>query len=530
MPLTWTIGGVDKTTAVRYLGWSLTERAERGQVGAATVIIDDELGTYLPPAQKLVTVVESAASPTLMFKGYVAERTTTADQRVPGQRQWLVTFEDLQVLIDDRIITDGMNGNRPAETDRNRIRWLLGAIEGGACTVLSSPGITQGELIAVGDAVDMDKTDYRGKTARDVLEDCSQKSGANFYLYDIGSGIKLFYDLASASSFASTVYLSDSAADVNSTSVFAIVNPEYSYDPSRVYSRLRVRYKAGSTVQVNNQTGSNFRVRETYKRWMRIKTAAKADQQADKWLNHAATETRSLKCSVIMPAAYVNTIRAGHILSIKLTRHGFTGYENWRVLGRTVSPLNDVTYRVDLELRDKVKPTRFFAGPDVSVDEEFTTATAASTNDLPAAQLDADGLAINGGSIRVSNGSGEVIIDGTSEFFAIVAKGTIQIPRSEKKGLTKKSVSITTGLDTDPLTMFAAQTPSRDGTGDWSQPLPELSISGAGTVLRALTGRARYESGAGSNAKTQIQVVRFSSSPPDGAQTVRYWVLQKRVI
>lgn len=530
MPLTWTIGGVDKSDSVRYQSWSLTECAQRGQVGAATLTIDDTLGTYLPPAQKAITVVESSATPTRLFTGYVAERTTSTFQMPPGQRQWVVTVEDLNVLFDDRIITNAMNGNRPAETDRDRVRWLLGLTEGAACTVLSSPGITSGVLHGAGDDVDMDKTDYRGKTARDVLEDCAQKSGANYFLYDIGSGIKLFYDVGTNATFTSTAYLSDAAADVDSTTVFPISNPEYSYDPSRVYSRLRIRYKAGSTTQALDTTGSNFRVRETYKRWMRAKTETKATAQANKWLAQAATETRSLKCSTIMPAAYVNLIRAGMLIGIKLTRHGFTGYENWRITSRTITQLNDVTYKVDLVLKDKVKPTRFFDGPDVSVDEEFSTATDASTPDSPGALLDANGLTINGGSISVTNGSAEVIIDGTSEFFSIVAKGTIQLPASTGKGLTKKTVSVTTGLDTDPLVLFAARVPSRDGTGDWSQPLPEISISAAGTILRALQGRARYESGAGAAAKTQVQVTRFSSSPPDPAQTIRYWILQKRVI
>jgi hypothetical protein len=517
MPLTWTVGGVDKSSAVRYEGWSLTECAMRGQVGTGTVIIDDTLGTYLPPAQKAATVAESSSATPLLFSGYVAERVTSTSPQAPGQRQWQVTFEDLNVLIDDRIIA-GSDGNRPAETDRARILWLLSDPSMGS--------ITSGVLHAVGDNVDMDAVDYRGKRPRDVLEDCSQKSGANYFIYEgsatTTSAPKLFYDIGSNPSWTSTIYLSDSAADVDSSTVFAVVNPELSYDPSRVYSRVRVRYKQGSTTAWSGVTGSNFRVREVYKRYMRTKTEPKAQQQADKWLDHAGTETRSLAVSVILPAASVNLVRAGHLIGIKLTRHGFTGYENWRVTQRTISPLNDVTYLVTLTLKDKVKPTRFFEGPDVSVDEEFSNATNVSTPDAP-------GVVIDAGSITVRNTNGTTVIDGSSEFWSILASGSITLPASSSKGTTKKSIELTiANVTTDPVTYFAATTDARDGTGKWGQFLPMFDISASGVILRAIQGRARYASGTGSNTKVAVQVTRFSATTSDGSQVIKYWVMDKR--
>jgi hypothetical protein len=520
VPLEWTIGGVDKSDSVRYEGWTLAEMAQRGQVGAATTIIDDVLGTYLPPAQKAVTVNESSATPNRVFTGYVAERTTSDFQMPPGQRQWTVTFEDLNVLLDDRIV--GPNGNRPAESDRERILWLL--------SDLSMGPITSGVIHAASDNVDMDAVDYRGKRPRDVLEDCSQKSGCNYFVYDhSASGTtlapKLFYDLGSNGTLPSTLYLSDSAADVDSTTVFGVQGVEYSYDPSRVYSRVRVRYKQGSTTQVNDITGSNFRVREVYKRYMRTKTEPKAIQQATKWLSHAATEQRSLHVSVVLPAASVNLIRAGMSIGIKLTRHGMTGYESWRITGRYVRPLNDVTYVVDLDLKDKIKPTRWQEGPDVSVDEEFSNATNVSTPDAAGVTIDAD-------SITVRNGSGTVVIDGSSAFWSILASGSITLPEARNnKGVQKKSLEVTIpNVTTDPVTWFAASGPMRDGTGNWGQFLPMLEMSASGVILRAIQGRSRYASGTGSNIRIAIQVTRFSTTTVEPTQTVKYWVMDKRSI
>jgi len=57
-----------------------------------------------------------------------------------------------------------------------------------------------------------------------------------------------------------------------------------------------------------------------------------------------------------------------------------------------------------------------------------------------------------------------------------------------------------------------------------------LELSASGTVLRMLSGRTRYMDGSGDSARTQVQVARFTSSPPDGEVTIRYYILQKATI
>ena len=522
MSLTISIGGTDKTADVRWREVSFVESAFRGEVGSGTMTIDDAVGTYIPPGLKAITVDESTASPTRVFTGYIAERSAMRGPMAPGQRQWRVAIEDINARLDDRLLI-GDDANRDPETDRARIQWLIGTD--------AMDGISMGVLKPALDNVNMNKTDYRGKRPRDVLEDCAQKSGANFFLYNHGSGTLLFYDLGANNELSSSVYISDVATDVNNTTVFAPMNPMLEYDPSRVYSRIRVRYKNGTAYAHDGVVGSNFRIREMYKRYMRVKDYDKAVEQAEKWLEQASTESRSLSLSVMVSAANVNVIRAGERVSVKLTRQGFTGYEWWRVTRRSVVQRSDDLYELQLEFRDKIKPTRFRDGPDVSVDEEFSTATDASTPDAPGVTLDADGIVVRGGSISVTNGSGTVIIDGTSDFFSIVASGTLTLPRTSLKGQTYQSISVTTGIAYDPASMFFAKTASKDGKGNWAQPLPEMALSASGTILRMVTGRARHvENTAGTSAKTQVQVMRFTSSPPEDAITVRYYVLQKTAI
>lgn len=517
MALTWTIDSTDVSSQIRYRDWALSECAERGQVGASTFTLDDTTGAYVPPGQKAITVEESAAATTRLFTGYIAERQASRGTMGPGERQWKVTVEDVNVLIDDRIITDAMTGNRPQETDYERVTWLLGTAAAGPITAGVVPNTN---------TVTMDKIDYRGKRPRDVLEDCAQKSGKTFFVYRHGSGPLLYYDRSAGSSLTSAVSISDVASEVDNATVFGAYNVTYSLDPSRVYSKVRIRYKGGSTSATNAATAAAYRTREVYKRYMRVKTADRAAEQASKWLEQADDEARSLSLTVIVPQAYVNSIRAGERVSIKLTRYGISSPTYWRVTKRTVRQLSDAQYELDLTFREKIRSTRFDAGPDVSVDEESSN----GTDDTATAVIDSDGLTITGGKISVTNGSGTVVIDGSTDIFSIVSTGTLTIPRTEMKGTTYRSVTLTTGLEYDPACLFFVKTPSPEGKGDWAQPTPELVLSASGVILRMIHGRARYAGGSGASAQTQVQVSRFTSRPPDGSVTVRYYVLKKQAL
>lgn len=516
MSITFEIAGVDVSSTVRYREWALVECAERGQVGAGTVVIDDTTGSYVPPAQKAITVEESTASPVRMFTGYVAERSGKKGPLGPGQRQWSVTVEDLNVLLDDRIITDAMGGKRPQEDDKTRIDWLLGI---GAAGPISA-GVVPNTNLAT-----LDKADYRGRRMRDVLEDAAQKSGKTYFVYRFASGPLLYYDLPNNTALTSTVSISDDHTAVDNATVFGPYNVTYSLDPARVYSRVRVRYKGGSATVDNATTASTFRTREVYKRWMRVKTAARASEQATKWLEQADDETRQITLSVLMPAAYVNEIRAGMRVSITLSRYGFSGVF-WRVTKRTVRQKTDSLYEVELTFAEKIRSTAFDSGPDIAVDEEMSNAT----EDVATAVIDESGLTITGGTISVTNGAGVVIIDGTTDFWSINATGTIALPRNEARGSVKASVLLATGLANDPVTLFTAKRPGEDGTGDWVALCPQFWVSNSGTITNMLHGRARAETLATGALGTRVQGLKFTSTPPFAARPVRYWVMEKDAI
>ena len=528
MGLTFEIDGSAVSDRVRFAEWDLTEYAYRGQVGTGVLVMVDDTASYLPPAQKSLEVVNIVSgSNSLLFSGFLAERTAEKGRAAPGGRQWSVTIEDINARLDDRIITDAMQGTkkREAETDRQRILWLLSL---GAMT-----GITAG-YVPTGDNVDMDAIDYRGKKPRDVLEDCAQAAGKNFYLYSNAPGdVRLWYAKSDAEEspglplYRSSVTITDDASAVNSTTHFAPYGVRLSLDPSRVYSRVRIRYKGGaSTTAQNNTTASTYRVREIYRRYMRAKTAAKAQSLAQGWLTRASEEQATISLSVNFPAAYVNEVRAGHALKLELSRYDINAY--YRVIRRTIRQVTDELYALDLDFEDKVRPTAL-QGPAIENPDAEEMSNGTDTDQ--SVVIDSDGIAVVGGAISVTNGNGTVIIDGSSDFFSIVASGTLTLPRTSLKGQTYQSISVTTGIAYDPASMFFAKTASKDGKGNWAQPLPEMALSASGTILRMVTGRARHvENTAGTSAKTQVQVMRFTSSPPEDAITVRYYVLQKTAI
>lgn len=523
MSLTWEVDGSTLTNRVRWREWALVTAAERGVVGAGQIILDDATGSYIPPGQKDLVVTSIAGGSNLrIYSGFLADRTATMGKSGPGSRSWSVTVEDINARLDDRILTDAMNARRPKETDVERIDWLLST---GAMTGISRGG-PGGAYVASSGGVDVDKIDYRGKTPREVLEDCAQASGRNFFLFDIGAGVRLFYHKWDSAQFTSDAAITDDSTLVDSVTTFGAYNISQTLDPRRVYSRVRVRYKGGAYTTANNATtASTYRTREIFRRYMRAKTATQAQALAEAWLDRASEEATTLSLTVDVPAASAYKIVAGQRISVTLARYGVSGY--YRIVKRTMREVADTVYSLDLELHKKIQPTRF-VGP--AADNPDAEETSNGTDSTATVVLDEDGITVTGGKITISNGSGDVILDGSLDIFSIVATGTITIPRSEIRGVTKRSVTVTTGLAFDPAAMFFAKMPSKDGTGDWSQPLPEIAFAASGTVLRSVSGRARYASGAGTSAKTQIQVSRFSSSPPDGAVTVRYYILNRTSI
>lgn len=516
MALTWTISGTDKSSTVRLDDWVLSQCAFRGQVGTGGIRIDDTAGSYTPPGQKAVTVVEGASSTTTrLFTGYVAERGARQGPMAPGQRQWDVTFEDLNAFLDDHLL--GSDADREAETDVARVLWLVSALS----------AVSVGHVPAT-NTVTMDAIDYRGKNPRELLEDCAQKAGKNFFLYDTGTGYLLFYDVSTSSNLSSTTQISDVASEVDGTTVLAPSNVQRTLDPERVYSTVRVRYKRGVVTVTDASTESTYRRREKYLRYMKVKTHDRAVEIANKWLDHAAEEQESLSLDVEVAAADLNDIIAGHRVEVKLTRHGISSFTWYRVVRRDVSPAGttDVRYHVHLEFADKIRPTKFAGGEDVD-DEMSNTTGGDDDEDTTDARviIDSGGITVENGAISVVNEDGVVIMDGSSQMLLIVASGTMTVPKNTVRGVVKRTIWVRTGVSVDPLSIWSMKRPGADG--DWAQLLPAAFHSDDGRVLDQYFGRARAVQKPSGTHGTEVQGVKFSSSPPLVAQGYRFRVTRQ---
>ena len=154
--------------------WALKEAAMKGSADIGSLHIDDPAATLTPQAFAPLRVTESEATPTMVAAGYLAGRNCGRGKtslQMGNQREWTANVTDLNVLLSDRIIQTG--GKRSAETDIVRIDWLLAS-----------------GYLPLGDAGFIDRSsptslpaaDYTGRTASDVLAECSNLSGKNYFV------------------------------------------------------------------------------------------------------------------------------------------------------------------------------------------------------------------------------------------------------------------------------------------------------------------------------------------------------------
>ncbi len=356
MSRTVLVDSVDLTNQIRLESFSFTEAANRGEVGTGGFDLLDESTSVSVPALKLVQADESAASPTRFFTGFTHQRNTQRGiQRVAGAREWMVELTDINILADDYVLAESDDANRPEETDYERVTWLLG-------TRFNLIGNVDAGVVPNTNTVTMDAQDYTGQKPSDVLAQCSEAAGKMWFIYNYGSGRKLYYDLATGTSLTSSAKISDVAADVDSSTVWAPYNaPMVKRSPDRIYSTVHFKYKNGTVTVTDDTTETSFRVREAAVEDQSVKTQAHAIAKATAFLEGAANEILEItNLAIVVPAANVNDILAGQRVQVKLTRHGISSYTYYRVIRRTVQPLggtggfSDVDYLVNIGLMSDI--------------------------------------------------------------------------------------------------------------------------------------------------------------------------------
>ncbi len=334
-------------------GFSFTEAASSGILAMSRIQVDDPAADLTIVGHHDFRALETACSWPTLFKGYFADRDSSraASMRLGAARRWDGTVYDLNAALQFEIIR-GSDAKRDAETDTQRLAWFLGS-------GFTGPISTDGSAV-FGAGVNLDAQDYRGMTAADLLSDCAQVSGNDYWVAwdEAISAPRLHYYLPSRAYNDCTLKISNVAADLVTGSVLPpSEDTKLSQDPSRVYSGVYYRYGDGTAAVYRHDDAIKAAIghkRETSYTDITVKSKAKAEAKADKWLAEAATELDVITTTLykVRPQD-VNLIRAGQRIQVKFTHlTGYSSYTWVRITRRTVAQDGDTQqfYRLDLEL------------------------------------------------------------------------------------------------------------------------------------------------------------------------------------
>lgn len=372
-------------------GWATA--AENGDAASNGVAIDDPTGNagYFGDGilgLKTFYVTEDYCAPygadgvngTRLWTGYIGQRRYRRGNQSPSTslltgaaRRIDISLEDLNSLASFRIIgdpsgvRDAAHGNRPAETDVQRIQWLIGTVY--------LPVTNDAGWIDTSGPVNMDANDYTGASAADVVHDCATASGKDWWIgYWEATGTDSLWYAKSASSTAYTSLLSltDDIADLTllsngeidpASTVWPVMpDAELLRDPTFTYSGLYEPYDSGYIIAQLATTANTYAWRDGTAPNANVKTAAKANAIATRLLNQDSTEQDRITCRVQLPASLATGIKAGQRLQFRSTFMTFASgrsYENWtwmRVKRCTVAQdeETDGRYTFSLELTPQV--------------------------------------------------------------------------------------------------------------------------------------------------------------------------------
>jgi hypothetical protein len=370
----------DLSSAVR-LGTiaGIIDEAELGAVGISSLLFDDVDGTlgtshYSDGIRGLkrmwVDETSCPAGDQRLWTGWIGDRhyqRGTDSLRTGVARKLDVTLVDANTMLSFRVFApvNGSNSNaynasnsfiRPAETDLQRVTALL------AVPFLTS--VHDIGFIDTTGGVDMDAVDYTGQHPADVLNDCAQASGRNFFIrYDeTANEFALHYHKPEEPIDDSMLQISNVLADVDNVWTFAPEpDAELVRDPSRVSAAVYLPFNGSNSpaYKTRIQTEYDYGWRDSSAPSSNVKTLAKANVRATRYLNDNSTEDDRITCTVKLPANKVTGIKQGQRVQAKFSHLPNGSNATWgnayqwcRVLNRNVmaNELTNEKYNVRLEL------------------------------------------------------------------------------------------------------------------------------------------------------------------------------------
>jgi hypothetical protein len=366
-------GWTNVSGSIQRVGWEGREQAEEGATPIFSVTVDDPDLELDFKGLRAYRVLEDASTSEddVILSGYIADQeigrgTVAPDRRWTG-RVWFLSVTDRNAVWQRRVMR-GADCKRPEETDVERVAWLLSTAEAGTFDDVDTfVDTTNGKA--------MDATDYRTRMFGDVIDDCAQQSGRNWYVryskVDDERILIVHYRFDDDDAYSSTLSLSNDLADLTPAALRHQVATVYGYskdtrvrrDPSRVFSGVQVPYDGGNTFVERTATKEEFGRRETVMPAVSVRTKAKADARGARWLADCREQDeRVIIPQVIVPASLATSIRAGMRLPYKnIIAPGYEDFVDTRVLICSPTPLSHQLYGLALELQS---PRGLHDGPD----------------------------------------------------------------------------------------------------------------------------------------------------------------------
>lgn len=334
----------------------LTSIADYGELGTGGVVIHDLPANRDVKGWHRFHAVDTDATPERLWTGYIYGQRITRLDPSDGSRTWDCDLNDLQAALTFRVFKDtDSSAQRPAETDLARLTWLLGTAQ--VAGLFEATALTN----TTDNPVTLPAADFRHRFPGDVLRDMAGRSGKQMFLdYDEGADVvALFYDLATAATFQSTLRISNLPADENGVTIAPMDEPEAQLfrDPSDQYSGLDLQFAGGAVYLEDDDTATELGLRrDEVISSDAIGKRATAETMAAIYLAQKAVQKHTVTLSLTLTSAQVNLILAGSAIQTKLTHlPGYSSFIWQRVTRRVLEIAGPGHYVLHLELSLKVK-------------------------------------------------------------------------------------------------------------------------------------------------------------------------------
>jgi hypothetical protein len=346
----------------------ITTKTDQGTVATSPVNIPDPDGTHVIRGLRRAYISESDCPVdfNVIYDGYLGPRTYGRDaEHFTGSRRVIgATLVDHNTLLTNYLIQgakDAAHGDRPEETDLERIAWLL-------ASAFTHPIQDFGAIATTGGVL-MDAADVRGQNAGSVFRDCGLISGRQHFLYyyeaePTEQRIGLFYNKSSAPVWSSTLRLSNHPGDADDIRdpdaiTFELDSeqpPVMTRKPDWIASDVLIDYDGGQLFvaceDVGLTTRDDYYVKQLVVPAPNVKTAAGALRLATQQLQDHSTEQDIANVRVLLPSSHIGLIQPGHRLECRFDHFEpeYRDFMWWRIQEHAWAQRGRKWYWLDLTL------------------------------------------------------------------------------------------------------------------------------------------------------------------------------------